>query len=391
VVQYDNARQLVAELAPEVPVICRRPHLARRAASFFAERFPGHAFYAVKANPAPWLLEALSRGGIKHFDAASLTEIRLVRTHVLGATIGFMHPVKAEAAIREAYHEHDVRIFSLDSLDELAKFERVLPAARDLTLCVRLQVGSDLAKISLGSKFGAGEDTDAELLQRVRARADRLGVCFHVGSQAMSPIAFAGALDRAARAVRRAGVILDVLDVGGGFPAAYPGMEPPSLDRYFAEIGRRFESFPSAFNAELWCEPGRALSADAESVVCRVMGRRGDSLFINDGAYGSLYDAAHLGWRYPAQNLSREGEEQPFGLYGPTCDDADQMRGPFFLPEGTATGDYIEFGTLGAYGRSMVTGFNGYGTYLEAGLTDEPFQSLYQGAEQEMAAEEMTR
>jgi ornithine decarboxylase len=383
-----------------MPVICRRPHLAQRAASFFAERFPGHAFYAVKANPAPWLLQALHQGGIRHFDAASLTEIKLVREHAPGSTIGFMHPVKAEAAIREAYHQHGVRIFSLDSLSELGKFERVLPNADDLTLCVRLQVGSDLAKISLGSKFGAGEDTDAELLQQVRARAERLGVCFHVGSQAMSPAAFKGALDRAARTVRRAGVILDVLDVGGGFPAAYPGMEPPALERYFAEIERRFAVFPSANNAELWCEPGRALAADAESVIVKVMGRRGDSLFINDGAYGALYDAAHLGWRYPAQNLTREGEEQPFGLYGPTCDDADQMRGPFFLPTDTQEGDYIEFGTLGAYGRSMVTGFNGYGTYLEAGLTDEPFSSLYQGtiagsqvsgAEREMAAEEMTR
>jgi ornithine decarboxylase len=399
VVQFQNARQLVATEAPEVPVICRRPELARRAASYFTEHFAGTPFYAVKANPAPWLIETLHSAGIDHFDAASLEEIELVRAHAPGTMIGFMHPVKSEGAIREAYQRHSVRIFSLDSLDELAKFQRVLPNAKDLTLCVRLQVGSDLAKITLASKFGADESVDVELLRVTRGVAERLGVCFHVGSQAMSPAAFTGALSRAERAVRRAGVILDVLDVGGGFPAVYPGMEPPSLGGYFTEIEERFRGFPSAGNAELWCEPGRALSADGESVVCKVLGRRGDALFINDGGYGSLYDAAHLGWRYPAANLSREGEEAPFGLYGPTCDDADQMRGPFFLPEDTQTGDYIELGTLGAYGRSMKTGFNGYGSYLEAELCDNPFPSLYPGqsAQQkqdgacETAAEEMTR
>ncbi|GGY54117.1 type III PLP-dependent enzyme domain-containing protein [Parvularcula lutaonensis] len=390
-VQFDNARQLVSELQPEVPVVCRRPRLAERAARLFLDNFPGDVLYAVKANPAPWLIETLHGSGISHFDAASLTEIRLVREHAPGATIGFMHPMKMEAAIAEAYRDHGVRIFSLDTMDELEKILRATGHAKDLTLCVRLQVGSDLAKISLSSKFGADEADDAALLQDVRVHAERLGVCFHVGSQAMSPAAFAGAMERAARAVRRAGVIVDVVDVGGGFPAIYPGMEPPALDAYFAEIAARFEDFPSSGNARLWCEPGRALSADTESLIVRVMGRKGDALFINDGAYGALYDAAHLGWRFPAHNLSRDQEgDTPFRLYGPTCDDADQMRGPFFLPDTTEAGDYIEFGTIGAYGRSMVTGFNGYGRFVEAALLDDPFPSLCNGAAF-MAAEELTR
>lgn len=373
-----------------MPVVCRRPALAERAAEYFVDNFAGHAFYAVKANPAPWMITTLSRAGIRHFDAASLTEIRSVREHAPGATIGFMHPVKSEAAIAEAYTDHGVRIFSLDSFEELDKIVRATGGARDLTLCVRLQVGSDLAKISLASKFGCDESVDADLLQATRQRAERLGVAFHVGSQAMSPAAYAGALDRSARAVRRAGVILDVLDVGGGFPAVYPGMDPFPLDAYFAEIEARFEDFPAARGAELWCEPGRALAADAESVIVRVMGRKGDALFINDGAYGALYDAAHLAWRYPARNLDREGPEQAFTLYGPTCDDADQMRGPFFLPEATGTGDYIEMGTIGAYGRCMITGFNGYGRFVEAELLDDPFPSLYSRG-QDVTAEEVSR
>lgn len=389
-VQFDNARQLVSELRPEVPVVCRRPHLAERAVKRFVEHFPGEVLYAVKANPAPWLIETLHSAGIKAFDAASLTEVRLVREHAPGGEIGFMHPMKMEGAIAEAYRDYGVRTFSLDTEAELRKILRATNNAKDLTLCVRLQVGSDLAKISLSSKFGADEADDAALLRAVRSKAERLGVCFHVGSQAMSPAAYAGAFERSARAVRRAGVFVDVLDVGGGFPATYPGMEPPALESYFDEIAARFEDFPSAGNASLWCEPGRALCADAESLIVRVMGRKGDALFINDGAYGALYDAAHLGWRFPAQNLGREGTEAPFRLYGPTCDDADQMRGPFFLPEDTEEGDYVEFGTLGAYGRSMVTGFNGYGRFVEAELLDDPFPSLYAGAP-EMAAEELHR
>jgi ornithine decarboxylase len=387
VVQYDNARQLALKLAPDVPVICRRPALAERAAQYFLERFPGDVLYAVKANPAPWLIATLSGAGIDHYDAASLTEIRLVREHAPGATIGFMHPVKSDAAIAEAYRDHGVRIFSLDSEAELAKILRATDNARDLTLCARLQVGSDLAKISLSSKFGADETTDATVLQAVRGKAERLGVCFHVGSQAMSPAAYAAAMDRAARAVRRAGVIVDIVDVGGGFPAIYPGMEPPFMDDYFSTIAERFEQFPSARAARLWCEPGRGLAADAESLIVRVEARKDDALFINDGAYGALYDAAHLGWRFPAQNISRDGQDRAFSLYGPTCDDADQMRGPFFLSEDTEPGDYIEFGNMGAYGRSMSTGFNGYGRYLEADLTDQPFPSLYAGDRAETAEE----
>lgn len=380
-VQFDNARRLADTLRPEDPVILRRPHLVGRAVGFFKDRFPGSVFYAVKANPDPWLLGALAEGGLNRFDAASITEVRHVKACVPGAEIAFMHPIKSDRAIREAYHQHGVRIFALDTMRELRKIEAATDGARDLTLCVRLQVASDLARISLASKFGAAEGEDAELLQQTRRLARRLGVAFHVGSQAMSPVAYSGAMDRAARAVRRAGVFIDILDVGGGFPAHYPGMEPPALESYIEAISRRWAEFPSTPAAELWCEPGRALAAEAESLLVRVDDRRGSTLYLNDGSFGALYDAAHLGWRFPATNRSRDGSHgMEFELFGPTCDDADAMRGPFVLPAETAPGDYIEFGTLGAYGRCMSTGFNGYGCYREETLTDDPFPSLYTGA-----------
>jgi len=388
VVQFDNARRLALELRPEQPVLLRRPHLVRRAADYFLDRFPGHVFYAVKANPSAWILKELWCAGISRFDVASIDEVRSVRGVLPEAQLAYMHPIKPERAIAEAYHQHGVRIFALDSLRELAKIQRATDQATDLTLCVRMQVASDLAKISLASKFGVREADEVELLGQTRALAQRLGVAFHVGSQAMSPAGFAGAMDRTARAVRRSGVFIDILDVGGGFPAIYPGMEPPELDAYFAEIDRRWAEFPSAANAELWCEPGRALCAEAESLLVCVEDRRDDTLYINDGSFGALYDAAHLDWRFPVTNHSRAGVPVlGFDLFGPTCDDADAMRGPFFLPENTQPGDYLEFGTLGAYGRAMATSFNGYGQYQDAVLNDDPFPSLYTDAA-DVAAEE---
>lgn len=378
-----NALGVASELRPAAPVTLVRPEAALNAARFFATSFPGKSFYAVKANPSPELVKLLWEGGIRHFDVASIAEVRLVRGLLPEATLAFMHPVKAEEAIAEAYHAHGVRIFSLDTHEELAKIVSATATngvqATDLTLCVRLRVSSAHSKLSLASKFGIGVTEAPELLLAARQVADALGICFHVGSQAMSPTAYADALAFARAAIVEAGVTVDVIDVGGGFPSCYPGMEPPPLEAYFAVIERGFESLPISYSAELWCEPGRALSADYSSVLVRVEKRRGEELYINDGAYGSLFDAAHVDWRYPVrlvrsdESVSRDME---FSFYGPTCDDMDHMKGPFPLPGDIRTGDYIEIGQLGAYGQAMRTGFNGFGSGDTVVVHDRPMASL---------------
>ncbi len=370
----------IATLRPVQPVTLLRPHAARRAARFFVENFPGRSLYAVKANPSPDLIELLWDSGITHYDTASIAEVRLVRALLPGATLCFMHPVKAEEAIREAYFDHGVRTFSLDSLDELEKIVRATNFADDLTLCVRLRVSSDHSKLSLASKFGAEAHEVKPLLMAARQASDALGICFHVGSQAMTPLAYTEALERVRAAIVSAAVTVDVIDVGGGFPSIYPGMEPPSLHAYFAAIHRAFESLPVSYSSELWCEPGRALCAEYSSLVVRVEKRRGDELYINDGAYGALYDAAHVSWRFPVELLREPASDarlMPFSFYGPTCDDADHMAGPFLLPADTNTGDYIEIGMLGAYGCAMRTGFNGFGAVETYTASDEPMASLY--------------
>ena len=374
----------IAKMRPVQPVTLLRPHAARRGARFFVEKFPGRSLYAVKANPSPDLLKILWNEGVTHYDVASIGEVRLVHEVLPEAVLCFMHPVKAEEAIAEAYFEHRVKTFSLDTVEELDKIVRATSTggvpASDLNLLVRIRVSSDHAKLSLASKFGAEPSDVSALLMAARQAADALGICFHVGSQAMTPAAFAEAMTRVREAILGAAVTVDIVDVGGGFPSSYPGMEPPPLQTYFAIIHQAFEALPISYSAELWCEPGRALCAEYASVLVRVEKRRGDELYINDGAYGALFDAAHIGWRYPVR-LIRDGESRvrsaPFSFYGPTCDDLDRMAGPFELPGDVAAGDYIEIGMLGAYGCAMRTQFNGFGAVESVIVDDEPMASLY--------------
>ncbi len=383
--KHDSALGLATALRPVQPVTLLRPHAATRAARFFTEKFPGKSLYAVKANPSADLLEVLWNAGITHYDVASLGEVRLVAQTLPEATLCFMHPVKAEEAIAEAYFKHGVKTFSLDTLEELDKIVRATRGASDLNLLVRLRVSSDHSKLSLAAKFGAEPHEVKPLLMAARQASDALGICFHVGSQAMSPAAYAEAMGRVRDAIVEAAVTVDIVDVGGGFPSSYPGMEPPPLEAYFSVIHDAFEALPISYSAELWCEPGRALCAEYASVIVRVEKRRGDELYINDGAYGALFDAAHIGWRYPVRLLrepASDVRDMGFSFYGPTCDDLDRMAGPFELPGDVQAGDYIEVGMLGAYGCAMRTGFNGFGVEDRVIVEDEPMASLYLGTEQ---------
>jgi ornithine decarboxylase len=379
--EFPDALAVVRALRPDESVTLLRPHAAARAACFFAEKFPGKSLYAVKANPSPALLQILWDSGITHYDVASLGEVRLVSKFLPGATLCFMHPVKSERAIAQAYHNHGVRIFSLDSQEELDKIVRATNGAKDLELCVRIRVSSEHAKLSLAAKFGALPSEVADLLRATRQVADSLGICFHVGSQAMTAQAYADAMEHVRAAIVEASVTIDIVDVGGGFPSVYPGMEPPPLEQYFETIHRCFEYLPISYSAELWCEPGRALCAEYASLLVKVEKRRGNELFINDGAYGALFDAAHIDWRFPVKPVRSEASidtgTTAFAFYGPTCDDMDYMSGPFVLPEDIGAGDYIEIGMLGAYGCAMRTEFNGFGDVDTIIVGDLPMETLY--------------
>jgi ornithine decarboxylase len=358
---------LIAELRPEEPVHCIYPATLSATARDFVAAFPGDVLYAVKCNPDPAVLRALWAGGVRHFDCASPNEIALVRQMFPDAAIHFMHPLKARGAIREAWARHGVRDFVLDSKAELTKLLEETVATGvpgELGLIVRLALPKGGAMLDLSGKFGVDGVDAADLLRASRPHAVRLGVAFHVGSQCLDPLAWRQAMEIAREVIAAAGVKIDIVDVGGGFPVMYPDVDPPPLGAFMAEIEAGFHGLGQP-KAQLWAEPGRALVASGGSVVVQVQARRGDALYINDGIYGSLADAGALGFRYPVRCIRPAGaapcgERKGFRFYGPTCDSADVMRGPFLLPSDIAEGDWIEIAQLGAYGASLRTGFNGF-------------------------------
>jgi ornithine decarboxylase len=388
---YPAAADFLRNVPVENPVIGVRPHAAARAARWFCDNFPGETLYAVKANDAPSTLRTLFGAGIRHFDVASLPEVRAIAA-LPGAAMHVMHPVKSRRFIAEAYHDFGVRTFALDSEAELEKIEAATGNARDLTLVVRVDCPSTYSEISLEGKYGAPWSEAPDLIRRARQRAEMLGVTFHAGSQMMCTAGYGQVLRSVSKQIVRAATLVDIIDVGGGFPSRYPGMEPPSLESYMDEIRAAFDDMAVGYCCQLWCEPGRALVAESESVIVKVDARRGDTLYINDGAFGTLYDAAHCKWVYPARAYTAKGEPmevlafEAFGLYGPTCDSADFLPGPFMLPAAIGEGDYIEFGNIGAYGRVMATHFNGHGHYDKIIFEDEPMLSMYSGIEAGTAA-----
>jgi len=354
------------------------------AARWFRDNFKGDVHYAVKANPSSWVIETLADNGVQSFDVASVPEIELVQAHAPGARMAYMHPVKSRRSIASAYFDHGVRTFALDSHEELAKIIDATGAAKDLTLVVRLGVEAPGAQYSLAGKFGvSSHEAPSLLLAARRATQDLMGVSFHVGSQCMRPSAFQAAMSQASRALVRAGVFADIVDVGGGFPSIYPGMVPPDLDEYMAAIDRGFAEMMVHETTELWAEPGRALVAEGTSLLTRVELKKGDALYLNDGSYGALFDAAHSKWPFPVR-MHREDEAnepsgvlRPYRLYGPTCDAIDHMPGPFYLPEDIDEGDFVEIGMIGAYGVAMATRFNGFGDIDTVEVQDPPMASMY--------------
>jgi ornithine decarboxylase len=351
---------------------CLRPDAVVEAAANFVAGFPGDVLYAVKCNPEPTVLLAVWDGGVRHFDCASAPEVALVRRLLPDAAIHFMHPVKSRPGIRAAWAA-GVRDFSLDHSDELAKIRQETGGDGEVGLFVRLAMPRGRAAYDLSGKFGASVDDAAALLRTARPHAARLGVCFHVGSQCLDPLAWRDAMALAGAAIERAGVTVDVIDVGGGFPAAYPGSEPPPLGAFFAEIEAGLDRLDLPVRPRLWAEPGRALVAGALSVVVQVLLRNGNALYVTDGVYGSLSDAGAPGFRFPARLLRPSvAATRDYTLFGPTCDSADRMAGPFSLPADVAEGDWIEIGQLGAYGACLRTGFNGFDTICSAEVRDPP-------------------
>ncbi|MDE8349383.1 MAG: type III PLP-dependent enzyme [Acidocella sp.] len=381
-VSLPDVNSIVTSMRPQEPMHCVRPATISAASQAFVQAFSGDVLYAVKCNPEPAVLRAVWAGGVRHFDCASIAEVTLVRRLFPGAEIHFMHPVKSRAAIREAWVMNGVRDFVFDTPCELDKIMAEIHGPEFTALdskpglFVRLALPHSGAAIDLSTKFGADVDLAIELLHTARGHAGKLGLAFHVGSQCMDPLAWREAIELAGVVIAKAGVDVDVIDVGGGFPVAYPEIDPPPLGAFLAEIDAAFDRL-NLPNTRLWAEPGRALVAGGGSVVVQVQLRKANMLYVNDGVFGSLSDAGALGFRFPVRMIraSAVNEGAPmaaFGFFGPTCDSSDVMHGPFTLPDDVAEGDWIEIGQLGAYGSCLRTSFNGFDRAALVEVSDRP-------------------
>ncbi len=380
---FADAVGMIAELQPDEPVYCLRTQVLREQAARFVEAFPGDVLYAVKCNDDPRVLQALFDGGIRHFDVASPAETARIRRYFGDVGCHYMHPVKNRRAIAEAYHGHGVRTFALDHDNELTKLMAETGQARDLELLVRLQAPANQAVCDLSGKFGATVPEAARLLAAAAATGNRVGLTFHVGSQCLRPKAYRAAIGLAGQVIGRAGVAIDVLDVGGGFPSRYVDVHVPSLREFIDVIADSAAEIDLPRGCRLQCEPGRALVAEGLSVVARIEARHGRALYLNDGLYGSLSEMRCPGIVLPMRALRPDGPIGgpigSFSLFGPTCDSIDSMPGPFWLPEEVAEGDWIEIGQLGAYSTVLRTRFNGFYPDRFVEVADRPLLAAAEG------------
>jgi ornithine decarboxylase len=380
--KFKDVNELVNVLKPNNPVYCIRPDSIKTSTNFFKNNFPGTVLYAVKTNPHPGVLKQIINNGINHFDAASISEIKLIKKLKEDAKIFFMHTVKSRSDIAEAYFNLGIKAFSLDTKDELVKILESTSHAKDLTLFVRIAISNEHAEIDLSKKFGAPASEALGLVRLCKEHANKIGISFHVGSQCMHKISFTKAITEVGNIIRKTKIIPDIINVGGGFPSIYPDLNPEPLQNYIEEIKKSILNLKLPVNPELICEPGRAIVAESGSTIVRVNLRKKQKLYINDGTYGTLFDAGVPNFILPSKMILNgrplSKKFTAFNFYGPTCDSMDYMKGPFLLPNNIKEGDYIELGQLGAYGLTFRTKFNGFYSDEIFEVADKPIISLYE-------------
>jgi len=379
--KFTDVNELVNTLKPDNPVYCIRPESIKTSTQFFKNNFPGKVLYAVKTNPNKEVLKHILNNGIANFDAASVNEIKLIKSLDSKAHIYFMHTVKNRNDITEAYFNLGIRDFALDTKDELIKILAATNYAKDLTLYVRIAISNEHAEIDLSRKFGAHASEALGLVRLCKEHANKVGISFHVGSQCMHKISFAKGIKEIGSIIKKTKIIPDIINVGGGFPSIYPDLNPEPLENYIDEIKNSISNLNLPTIPELICEPGRAIVAESGSTIVKVNLRKKNKLYINDGTYGTLFDAGVPNLILPSRMILngriQSKKLTAFSFYGPTCDGMDFMKGPFLLPNNIKEGDYIELGQLGAYGLSFRTKFNGFYSDEIFELADQPIMSLY--------------
>jgi len=380
--KFKDVDELVDVLKPDYPVYCIRLESIKKSTKFFKDNFPGKVLYAVKTNPNEKVIKEIISNGIEDFDVASLNEIKLIKKIKPEANLYFMHTIKSEESISSAYFDYGVKNFALDHKDELGKILEATNQAKDLNLYVRIAVSNEHAEIDLSRKFGALPSEALGLVRLCKEHSKKLGISFHVGSQCMHKISYSKGIREIGNIIKKTKIIPDIINVGGGFPSLYPDLNPEPLNNYLDEIKMSLKNLKLPKLPQIICEPGRAIVAESGSTIVKVVLRKKQNLYINDGTYGSLFDAGVPNFVLPTKMITNgrihSKKLTSFRFFGPTCDSLDYMKGPFLLPNNIKEGDYIELGQLGAYGLTFRTKFNGFYSNEIFELNDKPIMSLYE-------------
>jgi len=379
--KFDTVDQLVNVLKPEQPIYCIRPKTVKNSVEFFKKNFPGKVLYAVKTNPNEKIIKIIINSGVNNFDVASINEIKLIKKIDDRVKVYFMHTIKSRESIREAYYKYNVKDFALDTKEELLKILEATNNAKDINLYVRIAISNEHAEIDLSRKFGASASEALGLLRLSKEHGKKVGLSFHVGSQCMDKISFSKGIVEVGNIIKKTKIVPDVINIGGGFPSIYPDLIPEPLENYMKEIKKGLAELKLEKMPEIFCEPGRALVAESGSTIVKILLKKKQKLYINDGTYGSLFDAGVPNFVLPSKMITNgrviSKKLTTFSFYGPTCDSLDFMKGPFLLPNNIKEGDYIELGQLGAYGTTFRTKFNGFYSDAIYQVDDKPILSMY--------------
>jgi ornithine decarboxylase len=339
--------------------------IARRHAAFEAA-MPGVATrYAMKCNPSPEILRTLAARGAG-FEIASLGELRMLQAiGVDPAEVLYSNPVKPPTHIAEAARAGLWR-FSFDSPNELVKIAEHAPGA---AVYVRLRVDDTGSVFPLSRKFGTDVEDAYDLMLLARRLGLRpYGVTFHVGSQCTDPKAWHDAIGDAGQLMNMLladGIELEMLDLGGGFPAHYTS-GVPSIDEIGAVVNSAVASLLPYAPGLLVAEPGRHLVAESAVMAATVIGReaRGGEnwLYVEVGTYNGLMEVLQTpgGWDFPMWTSRPDDTTLLFTVTGPTCDSTDTIAYGVVLPAGLEVGDVLYIGSAGAYTLAYASAFNGF-------------------------------
>jgi ornithine decarboxylase len=367
---FVNAAVVAMSMAPDEPVFCFSPSQLAARARIFLKHFPGLVTYAVKSNPSVPVLRTLVETGITTWDVASVAEMAAVHAVSPTARFHYHNPIKSRREIERAFKEFKCRRFVVDCREELEKISEVIGRQADVEIAVRFVLPRDRGSSAhdFSTKFGAPEHVCVDLLKQVESLGYQPLLTFHPGSQSKEPQVYVRHIEAACRIAKQADIRISKLNVGGGFPANYMLSTAPEPTVFFKVIEDAVVKCFGAGRPALECEPGRGMVATCMSLLTRVklVCSDGDDIFINDGIYGGMMEYMQAPDLRPPFRVIRNGEvvsgaAKSFKVFGPTCDPLDVLPHRLDIYDGLREGDFIEFGTIGAYGIATCTNFNGYG------------------------------